>query len=291
MWIYFWPLHCPIDLCAVSAISPPSAYTSVKLPFKSSCPLVVSAESQPLYMSPTPHTHLFLASEIKQTFLSPNFASLMASEPGAAGTTFWKYLAPTWSCALTRSGSWGLPHHDNTRLALMSLLLMATGPRGVLGVLPGCCWNHLFGDLPCLSPDRPWLPTSAFHRRNGKMHLDEWCAPAPSPIDLCPLVRTCKLFFWTCSVIWAFSYWFWPVSAVRDHLWALSVIWSYCQLVLTCVSSRTVCEEECLFGTRYRSSSRRTYHTSVFWCVSVYSICVIGILVAFCKMRNLSSIH
>ena len=56
-----------------------------------------------------------------------------------------------------------------------------------------------------------------------------------------------------------------------------------------CLTSRPVCVGECLFGTPYRSSPQRVCDSSVFWCVSVYSICVIGILVAFCKMRNSGS--
>ena len=41
---------------------------------------------------------------------------------------------------------------------------------------------------------------------------------------------------------------------------------------------RTVCVGKCLFGTPCPSSSQGIYHSS-FWCVSVYSVCVIGILV------------
>ena len=54
---------------------------------------------------------------------------------------------------------------------------------------------------------------------------------------------------------------------------------------------KTVCVGKCLFGTPYWSFSQRICDTSVFWCVSVYSICVLGILVAFCKMRNSGSVH
>ena len=38
------------------------------------------------------------------------------------------------------------------------------------------------------------------------------------------------------------------------------------------------------FGTLHLSSSQRIWDRFVFQCVNVYSICVIDILVAFCKL-------
>ena len=48
---------------------------------------------------------------------------------------------------------------------------------------------------------------------------------------------------------------------------------------------------KCLIGTPYWSSPPLVCDSSIFWCVNVYSICVIGILVAFCTVRNSGSIH
>ena len=54
-----------------------------------------------------------------------------------------------------------------------------------------------------------------------------------------------------------------------------------------CLTLRTICVGK-VFGT---PSSWEICDSSVFWCVSVYSICVIGIIVVFCKMGNSGSIH
>ena len=40
---------------------------------------------------------------------------------------------------------------------------------------------------------------------------------------------------------------------------------------------------KCLFGTLYQSPSERVYDRYVVWCVSVYSICMTGILIPFVK--------
>ena len=72
------------------------------------------------------------------------------------------------------------------------------------------------------------------------------------------------------------------MSAVEDRLWAL---FGYsCQLVLTSEHHwGPFILGKCLFGTLYWSPSERVYDGSVIWCVSVYFICVIGILVAYVK--------
>ena len=44
-----------------------------------------------------------------------------------------------------------------------------------------------------------------------------------------------------------------------------------------------------LFGTPFQASYQWICGNSVFWCVSVYSVSGIGILAAFCKMRNSGS--
>ena len=47
----------------------------------------------------------------------------------------------------------------------------------------------------------------------------------------------------------------------------------------------------CLFGTLYWSPSEMVYDRSVFWYMSVYSICVVGLLVVFCKIGNSGSFY
>ena len=176
-----------------------------------------------------------------------------------------------------------------------------------------------------------WLPTYIFPWWNRKIHLDIWEAPR---LSKSPGVDPGKLVFWARSVIWAF-----------------------CQLVLTCVwhqrqfvstechlgillvgpdvylTSRTICEHEVLFGHFCQliwhvstiegqfvnaecylgilptdlicvmsgtvcvgqvfiwSSSWGTCDSSVFWCVSIYFICVTGLIVVFCKRGTTGSIH
>lgn len=40
-----------------------------------------------------------------------------------------------------------------------------------------------------------------------------------------------------------------------------------------------------LFGTQYWLFSWQIYDGSIFWCVNMYSICVISIFVVFCKWK------
>ena len=63
--------------------------------------------------------------------------------------------------------------------------------------------------------------------------------------------------------------------------------WAFCQLVLM---SRTICVGE-VFLWDTVSVVLEDCDSSVFWCVNVYSICVIGIFVVFCKMGSSGSIH
>lgn len=54
---------------------------------------------------------------------------------------------------------------------------------------------------------------------------------------------------------------------------------------------QTLCVGKWLLGTPYYSSSWQIRDSSVFRCVSVYFIRVIGIFVVFCKMGNSGLIH
>ena len=117
---------------------------------------------------------------------------------------------------------------------------------------------------------------------------------------------------WALTAIWAFlpinSDVCPPLKTVCEH----EVLFGYsCQLVLTpdtWLPLRTICEHRVSFGYfaswfwhltttedylcwgsiclgLYRSPWERVYDRSIIWCVSVYSICMIGILVALCKME------
>ena len=74
-----------------------------------------------------------------------------------------------------------------------------------------------------------------------------------------------------------FASWFWHMSAVEDRLWAPSVIWAFCQLVLTSdyhwgpfvLGLHKVFVRDSVLVT-----FREVYDGSVVWCVSVYSTCV-----------------
>ena len=76
--------------CAVSACSPSSACAPLKVPFKRSCPLIVSGGAD-LWTQVCPWPWL-LASEIKQTFLFTSCASLLAFEWQAARPQFWSHV-------------------------------------------------------------------------------------------------------------------------------------------------------------------------------------------------------
>ena len=54
---------------------------------------------------------------------------------------------------------------------------------------------------------------------------------------------------------------------------------------------QTLCVGKWLLGTPYYSSSWRICDSSVFLCVSVYFIRVIGIFAVFCKMGNSGLTH
>ena len=123
-------------------------------------------------------------------------------------------------------------------------------------------------------------------------HLWVWSAIwafLPFGSDMCVTLRT------VCGhqeLFGHFANWFWHLSTVEDCLWALSVIWAFCQLVLMSnYHWGPFVSGKCFLGILYWSLSEMVCDTSVFFCcVNMYSICVTGIFV-FCKMRNSGSIH
>ena len=111
-----------------------------------------------------PHPARLPASEMKQTFLSTNLASLLALARQAAGPTFADsfWLPTRGCCTLAISGFWGLP----SRAAAMTTRRggceeepdcpwLAGPERGIWGDVPSSCRNRLFRGsslfLPCLA--------------------------------------------------------------------------------------------------------------------------------------------
>lgn len=141
----------------------------------------------------------------------------------------------------------------------MSLLLVATGLRRGF---KGCS-----SQLPKLFVSRI-LPVSSLLSTGCQLRLSlggrekciwmSWWTPRLSKSTG---VHPANLSFEREVLFGHFTNWRWCMSANKDH-----VCW------------------ECVFGTQYWSSSQGICDSSVFWCVSMYSICVTGILVAFCKM-------
>ena len=152
-------------------------------------------------------------------------------------------------------------------MAARSPLLLRHWPReGIWGDIPSSCPNHSFWE-PSL-----FLPCSALVA-NKRFSLVQRKDPSGRADELqdrvSPPVRTLQT----------------SLLSMRCYLGILPVGSDVCLML------RTICVGKCLFGTPYPSSSQCICDSSVFWCVSVYSICVIGILVAFCKTVNSGSIH
>ena len=170
-----------------------------------------------------------------------------------------------------------------------------------------------------------------FSLMKQKEHLDIWEALR---LSKSPGVDPGKLLFWARSVIWAFCQLIltciWhqrQFVSTEYHLGILSIgsdvylmsrticehgvlFGHFCQLIwhvstiegqfvnaecyldispidLTCVMSGTVCVGQVFIW----SSSWGTCDSSVFWCVSIYSICVTGVIAVFCKTGTTRSIH
>ena len=199
-----------------------------------------------------------------------------------------------------------------------------------------------------------WLPTYIFPWWNRK---NIWTSEKLQDSVSLPVWTQANFSFEHEVLFGHFASWFWHVSDTEDSLWAQSVIWAFCQLILTCIwhqrqfvsteyhlgilsigsdvylMSRTICEHGVLFGHFCQliwhestiegqfvnaecylgilpidltcvmsgtvcvgqvfiwSSSWGTCDSSVFWCVSIYSICVTGVIAVFCKTGTTGSIH
>ena len=198
------------------------------------------------------------------------------------------------------------------------------------------CWIILHSYQPVFKShftftfqQNPWLPTYIFPWWNRK---NIWTSEKLQDSVSLPVWTQANL-FWARSVIWAFCQlvltciwhrrqfvsrvsfghfvnWFWCVSDVKDHLWAWSTIWTFLPIDLTCVYHwGSVCERWVLFGhfanwsdlchirnclcwaSVYLVIFLGDLWQSVFWCVSIYSICVTGVIVVFCKMGTTGWIH
>ena len=209
-------------------------------------------------------------------------------------------LAPTWGRALAIAGSQGgvSPTPSCRRDAPLGRLwgAAAHGSRalgGRLGHVPSSCWNHLCPGSSQL------LPCSA-QAANVRFSLLEWkdaSGLAEELQDLSPpaCTRLTSLLNTKCY-LGIFANWFWYVSAIEACMCWEVFVWDSISsgglrtvLSLVCVGlwlfclwggGVCVCTCKCV----------RAYDSSVFG-VCVYSIWVIGILVAFCKVANSGAIH
>ena len=213
--------------------------------YKSSCPLIGQWRqgSRPLNHLPV--------SEIKQTFLSTNPASLLAFEQRASGPLAIRSRHTTGGRTLAISGSHGFLEcsrcHDTVHGRLWGTCCswLAGPEKGAWGDILAAAETICFEDPPCFSPAWHWLPTyfplEEWKRESGQ---DEALQDPVSPLvctRLTPLLSM-KRYLGILSVgsdvclplgtVWKqechlgiFATWFWPMSNIEDPLWAVSVIW------------------------------------------------------------------
>ena len=203
--------------------------------------------------------------ENKQTFLSTSLASLLAFELWSPGPTFnnrfWRQHEAAF-LAVSRSG--GFPkwshRHDDTWEAREKPIAPGFLAAGVdLRAIPSSCQSFVSGFLPV----SPLLSPGG----QGSLSSVEWkdasgwadsTSTSVHPASFSSEHQVCCLGL--------FASWFWRVSATEAHLCWQVLVWDSMWVLLW-----RVCD------------------SSVFWCVSVDSVCGIGILAAFCKMRNSGS--
>ena len=195
------------------------------------------------------------ALEIEQTLLSTNFASL-ALEPQAPEPTFanrfWRPREAVLSRCLAEGGGtkWSCRHDDTPGGLWGTAVRGSLALRGALGVVPSSCQTHLFWGssllLPCSALSAS-LCFSLVKRTDASGQGDEVQDTVNPPVcvRLTSLLRV-KYY------LGIFANWFWRVPAVKDPLWALSVIWvSLLAGSDVYLTSRPISVGNCLFGTPY----------------------------------------
>lgn len=190
----------------------PNTYTTLKIPFKSSCSLLVSGRrmSWPLDRSlPSLWLH---TSEKKPTFLSTDLASLLGLSSEHLDPLLLTDFDTTWDWALAIPACWGFSRKEAAAMktrqeGFKEPLLMALRPwEEVWGTFLPAAETICFGDPPCFSPGRHWPPTRAFlvERKDASGRVEELSDPV-SP--------------WACTR--------------RTSLFELEVLFGhFCQLVL-----------------------------------------------------------
>ena len=166
--------------------------------------------------------------------------------------------------------------------------------KGLGGTFLATAYAICFRDPPCFSPAWHWLPTMLFLDGTERRLWTIWRAPrlslsvctqlsfllsAKSYLGVLPIGSDMCLPLRTLCEHWGsfgcLASWSWRVSDVEAHLCWEVFVWDSAKCVGLCIG--LPCWRVC--------------DSSIFWCVGVYAICVIGILVAICKMGNSGSVH
>ena len=143
------------------------------------------------------------------------------------------------------------------------------------------CWIILHSYQPVFKShftftfqQNPWLPTYIFPWRNRK---NIWTSEKLQNSVSLPVWTQANFSFEHEVFLGHFASWFWHVSDTEDSVWAQSVIWAFCQLVLMCIW-------------RQGPSVSMEYYLDIFanWsdmCLPLrVSLCMLSVIWAFCQL-------
>ena len=164
----------------------PNTYTTLKIPFKSSCSLLVSGRrmSWPLDRSlPSLWLHI---SEKKPTFLSTDLASLLGLSNEHLNPLLLTDFDATWDWALAISACWGVfpkgsRHHEDAPGRLQGAIARGSQALGGgLGDIPTSCRNHLFRGSSLFLPWSALAANTRFLGGTERGLRTSWGALRPS---------------------------------------------------------------------------------------------------------------
>ena len=205
--------------------------------------------------STIPHPSRFLISEIKQIFLSTNLASLLVFEKEAAGPTLGKFLAP--SMRLPSRDIWlpefsqaeQPPWHRNGLAARSPLLVACWHREGIWGDIPSRCRNHLFQGSSLFLPCSSLAAKLCFSLVEGK-DTSGWADELQDQVSPPVCTRQTSLLSTKCYL---------GILPIGSDV---------------CLTLRTVCVGECLFGTPYGSSFLEDlWQFCLLVCESIFHLC------------------
>lgn len=208
-------------------------------------------------------------SEKKTTFLSTNLASywLLSSE----------HLDPlsltdfdaTGDWALATPASWGFSPREAATMKTRQesfkepLLMALRSGEEVWGTFLPAAKTICFGDPPCFSPARHWLPTCAFLVE--RKDTSGWVEELPDPVSPQVCTRLTSLLSLKCY-FGIFANWFWCMYDVEDCLCWKVFIWDSISVILSGDLWQFFLVCECVF------------------CLCDWYSCL-------CKVKNSGSIH